>query len=55
MPWSIIAAVIATFLFAIAGVMIVAEEPEFAGLAWQGFAVFGLMSLSIAHWIPGGP
>lgn len=55
MSWSTVAAVIATVLLAIAGVMIVTEEPEFAGLAWQGFGVFGLMFLAIAHWIPGGP
>lgn len=49
-----IAHVIASALLLLAAVLIVAEEGEFAGLVWQGWAVIGLFFHALGHWIPGG-
>ena len=51
---NLLSAIIATALFLIAGVMEVADEPEFVGLTIRAFELFGLFFLALSLWIGSG-
>lgn len=54
MTYAFISFVIATFLFAIAALLVLLNEPDLGGLNPLEWAIVGLPFFGLGHWIPGG-
>jgi len=53
MAFSVICYIVATFLFAVAALLVLLNEPDLGGLVPLEWFLFGAPFFAAGHWVPG--